>query len=120
MNLVGQAMFFLLPAFAAILKLAYRRRLYVHHLVFSVYLHCFVFLLVAVVATPEAVGLDRVAAVTDLGLLWVPPYLLLGMRRFYTESLAKTVVKFGFVSVAYFILWTLTMAVLMLYSLMTF
>ena len=85
LNRLAQAMFFLLPAFAALLKLAHRRRYYVQHLVFAVYFHSLVFLLVSVVVLPDALGLDGVAEWFAIGLLATPVYLLLAMKRFYAE-----------------------------------
>ena len=117
---MAQAMFFLLPAFAALLKVVYRRRLYMHHLVFSIYLHSFAFLLLALAAIPSAMGLESVSAVTDLAILWIPIYLFLGMRRFYGQSRMKTLLKFGLVSVAYWLLGTVTAGGLLVFSLMTY
>ena len=78
LNRLAQAMFFLLPAFAVLLKLVYLRRLYVHHVVFSVYFHSFVFFVVAFVALPDAVGLSAVSDWLGIALLSIPLYLLLG------------------------------------------
>ena len=103
LNRLAQAMFFLLPFFAALLKLLYRRRLYMHHLIFGVYYHSFVFFLVAFVSVPEALGWETVASWLDVLILYVPVYLLLAMKRFYGESWPKTLLKgaaLGFVYMA--------------------
>ncbi len=101
LNRLPQAMFFLLPVFALLLKLVHRHRLYVHHLVFALYLHSFAFFVVAFVALPGAVGLGGLTNWLAIVLLVIPPYLLLGMKRFYDERWMRTVAKFVFVSVAY-------------------
>ena len=71
---LAQAFFFLLPAFALLLKLAY----------------AFVFLLMTLVSLPNLVGLGPATDWLALLLLWVPVYLLLAMKRFYAESWPKT------------------------------
>ena len=95
------AVFLLLPVFALLLKLVHRRRLYVHHIVFSVYHHSFVFFVVAFVALPQAMRLPEAFDSLGFAVLSIPVYLFLGMRRFYEESWLKTFAKFVFVSVTY-------------------
>lgn len=115
---LAKAMFFLLPAFAVLLKMVYRRRLYVQHLVFTVYYYSFVFLVVAFMLLPDAVGLGWITGWLQISLLAVPPYLLLGMKRFYAESWLKTVAKFVFVSAAYGFMSGVVMVAVLLLSLM--
>ena len=115
---LAKAMFFLLPAFAVLLKMVYRRRLYVQHLVFTVYYYSFVFLVVAFMLLPDAVGLGWITGWLQVSLLAVPPYLLLGMKRFYAESWLKTVAKFVFVSAAYGFMSGVVMVAVLLLSLM--
>ena len=115
---LAKAMFFLLPAFAVLLKMVYRRRLYVQHLVFTVYYYSFVFLVVAFMLLPAAVGLGWITGWLQISLLAVPPYLLLGMKRFYAESWLKTVAKFVFVSAAYGFMSGVVMVAVLLLSLM--
>ena len=119
LNRFAQAMFFLLPAFAVLLKLVNRRRLYVHHLVFSVYLHAFVFLVISLAALPNTVGANEVSNYTGFALLGLPPYLLLGMKRFYDESWVKTVAKFVFVSITYAAVGAATGLALLIGSVLT-
>ena len=104
-----QAMFFLLPVFAVLLKLVHISRLYVHHLVFSVYLHSFVFLVVALVNFPAAVRLSGLTEWMSLAVLGIPLYLLLGMKRFYGDGWVKTLAKFTFVCIAYAFVLSATM-----------
>ena len=77
-NRIAQSMILLLPAFALLLKLVHRRRLYVHHLVFAIYHHSFVFFVVAFVALAPALRLDTVSDWTSFALFTIPLYLLLG------------------------------------------
>ena len=119
LNRLAQAMFFLLPAFAALLKLVHRRRLYIHHLVFAVYLHSFVFLVVAFASFPDAVGLSGVSEWMGIAVFTIPPYLLLGMKRFYDEPWMKTLAKFVFVSVTYSFVGAGTLLAILVVSLLT-
>lgn len=106
---MAQAMFLLLPLFALLLKGLYPRRLYVHHLVFAIYLHSWVFLIVAVTMLPEVLGFPLVSAVLSVILLWAPVYLFLAMRRFYEESRIRTFLKVLVLSNVYVLLASVTM-----------
>jgi hypothetical protein len=89
---LAQVIFLLLPAFALLLKMLYRKRLYVHHLVFSVYFHAFTFAVMIVTTLIELAGWE---VVSNILMLAVPAYLLLGMKRFYRQTWPRTVVKWG-------------------------
>ncbi len=97
------AFFILLPLFALLLKLLYvrRKKNYIRHLVFSVHLHSFMFLLFALIV---AINLMFEGAWT-LGLLWglllVPIYLVLSMKNFYQQNWRKTILKSILVSFVY-------------------
>lgn len=106
---MAQAMFLLLPLFALLLKGLYPRHLYVHHLVFAIYLHSWFFLIVAVTMLPEALGFPIVSAVFSIILLWAPVYLFLAMRRFYGESRIRTFLKVLVLSNVYLLLASVTM-----------
>ena len=95
---VAQVVFVLLPAFALLLKTLYRRRLYVHHLIFSVYFHSFTFAVMIVGTIIEVLGFETMS---DLLLLVVPAYLLLGMKRVYEQSWPRTVIKWGALGMAH-------------------
>ena len=90
-------MFFLVPIFALLLKLAYRDRLYVQHLVYTLYFHVMVFTVLIVVALPDVLGFTRVSQVVGLVQLWIPVYFYLGLRRVYEQSRLKTLLKSGFI-----------------------
>lgn len=119
LNRLAQSMFLLLPAFAGILKLTYRRRLYVHHAIFAIYFHAFVFLLTAAVALPNTLGLPRVSMVTDFVLLLVPFHLVFAMKRFYRESWPRTIFKWVWVSTLYMILGSATLLGILVLSILT-
>ncbi len=119
LNRLTRALFLLLPAFALLLKLAYRRRLYVHHLVFAMYLHSFTFLIVAFVAVPDTMGLTTLGKWISVLLLWIPVYFFLGMRRFYREGWMKTAAKFTGISAIYGLLSMATWIAILVLSLLS-
>jgi hypothetical protein len=88
----------LIPLFALFLKLMYRRRLYVEHLLFSLNLHSLGLILFGI------------AAATGLGLLWalaavgLVVHLILGMGRLYGDTRVWTTLKGGGLLIAYGIL----------------
>ncbi len=108
-NHMGTALFFLLPFFALLLKLLYWRRLYVHHLVFSIYLHSFVFLLFTFSALVGTLPIPFPGDGAGLVMLWIWIYLVLGLRRFYQEFWLKSLLKSGVLLLAYGIALSLTM-----------
>jgi len=89
-------LFLLLPLFALLLALFYRKRrrelFFVDHLVFSLTLHTFAFVvLIAAAIAAQALPGDWVAVPTLGGLAL---YLLLAMKRFYGESWRRSGLKF--------------------------
>ena len=95
------AIFVLLPAFAGIMQLAYRRRrmTYGEHFVFSMHLHAFWFLAALVmVVTPSAVS--------DLVLPATMAYGVWAMRSTYGGGWWPTVLRALFVSTLYFVVLT--------------
>jgi len=113
---LAKSMFVLLPAFAGLLKLLWWKRLYVHHLVFAIYFHSFVFLLVGSVGLPDALGLERLARVTDILLLSVPIYLVVGLRTFYASGWVGTLLKSAVVTATYGVMGVATMLTLLVIS----
>ena len=115
-------MFFMLPAFALLLKVMYlfRRRLYVEHLIVALHSHAFLFLclllgtlfqLLALALKPHAPWLS-----TPLGWLinvlwiWAPIYLLVMQKRVYRQGWPMTVLKYLVVGWCY--CWLLAFAIL--------
>ena len=87
------AMFFLLPIFALILKILYRKHgLYAHHLVFSFYYFSFLFTVFSII-----IGVNFIWDVPDwidwLVSLSVFIYLYIALKRFYQQGWFKTFFK---------------------------
>ncbi len=120
-------MFLFLPLMAALAMLFYwkPRRLYAEHLVMFLHVHSFVFLWLAVNALINfvaALKLPLIGLLGFVGLLliaYVPYYVFRAMRVVYGESRVRTAVKFVAISQLYFILLALTMAVGIVYSMLS-
>ena len=97
-----KVMVLLIPFLSFFLWLIYFRKhkLYVEHLIFVIYTHCFVYLLLTISFL--------------LSLLWEPVfawsflllmiYIIASMKYFYQQSTIKTIFKFVFVSLCYCLL----------------
>jgi hypothetical protein len=83
------AVFLLLPVFALLLYLLYRKtgRFYAEHLIFTLHFHAFAFVALTVnLLLPDALGI--------VAPVWILVYLYLGLRRVYGESRGRTAGKF--------------------------
>lgn len=107
---IPKMMFVLLPAFALSLKLIYLRskRFYIEHLIFSLHLHAFLFLLLTLVLLVELV-LPHAAAVALLAVLAALLYPYFAMRVVYKQSWGKTFVKYNFLAFNYLFLAAFTL-----------
>jgi hypothetical protein len=88
-------MFFLLPAYAVLLKLLYirSRKYFVEHLVFALHLHSMLFILfTAVVLVPEQPQWDWLGNM--LGVLFLT-YYYVALKSFYQQRSVKTFIKFS-------------------------
>lgn len=104
-------LFVLLPLFALLLKLAYafRRRLYMEHLIVALHSHAFL-----CAALLLAMGLDALAGrwspfgtMEKVLFAWMPVYLLLTQKRVYGQGWPLTLLKFAFVGTVYLSLLTI-------------
>ncbi|MDG1729244.1 MAG: DUF3667 domain-containing protein [Algibacter sp.] len=87
------AMFFLLPIFALILKILYRKQgLYAHHLVFSFYFFSFLFTVFSIILAVNFI-VDIPDWIDWLVALSTFIYLYLALRRFYHQGIFKTFFK---------------------------
>ena len=118
LSVVPSTLFVLLPVFALMLKIVYafRRRLYMEHLIVALHSHaflCLALLLMFGLTTLEA----RLAATTGFvrstfNLLeaalwvWMPLYLLLMQKRVYAQGWLMTVLKYSLLGLCYLTLLT--------------
>ena len=94
-------MFFMLPVFALLLALFYRkkRRFYVEHFVFSIHVHVAVFAVFTVLALiPEAL----VGGILNIALLFaLAVYNVVALIRYYGDGAILTTAKWVFLTVSY-------------------
>jgi len=96
------AMFFILPIFALILKLFYRKRgRYAHHLVFSFYFFSFLFTVFSLL-----VGINFITDIPDyidfLIVLSVFFYLVIALKHFYQQGWFKSFLKGSLTTMMFF------------------
>lgn len=113
LNAIPKMMFFLLPLFAVMLKLLYRRpqRLYVEHLIFLLHVHAFGFLLLAPLLLVHP---DWLIVTVFLVL---PVYILAALRVVYKQSWPATLGKFSLLGFGYLFLLSLCIVGTMLAAL---
>jgi hypothetical protein len=95
-DLYSRAMFLLLPLFAIFLKILYRRRFYIDHLVFAVHLFGAMYIVFAFILAFETLA-DRYLIVLLLQvvfLIYMVWYFIRALHTTYDESWGKSVLKF--------------------------
>ena len=114
-----QLMFFLMPVFALLLKLLYRRseQLYLSHLIFAIHFHAFVFLVLIVRLLIYIITESQLSAVL---LVFIPVYLFQGLKRVYSESFFIRLIKSFVLSLSYFSILAFLLLVLVIITIMLF
>jgi hypothetical protein len=121
------AMFVMLPLLAAFMKLFYRRHFYAEHLVFSLHLHSFVFIVLTVLAlTPGAVVAQAQELPQPNPWEWLDITLLtvcygygyLALRRVSGQSWAITLGKYAVLSMLYGLVMTIGMLAVVVITLL--
>jgi hypothetical protein len=92
----SQAMFLLLPMFALILKMFYRRFFYMAHLVFAMHLFSTMFLVFAALLSVESATERSLIALIFQAFLavYILSYFVIALRVTYQEGWVKSTVKF--------------------------
>lgn len=103
LELMSWAFFLLLPIFALILKLFYVRRHqnYMRHLIFSIHIHSFIFLVFAILVGLYLIFSGNLETVSTILFFAVPVYFILALKKFYGQKIGKVIVKFIGVSILY-------------------
>ncbi len=113
------AVFFFLPMFAFFIWMAYIRKKYTYteHLVFGFHIQSLLFILLII-----SFLVDAIFSVSSnwIFILIFSIYLFLAMRKFYQQGFFKTIVKYAFLNVIFFILATFTLAILFTGSIFTY
>lgn len=109
---ISWAFFLLLPLFALLLKLFYIRRKqnYMRHLIFSIHMHAFIYSIMIIIIGLYMSFDANLEAVTAILILTLPIYTIVAMKRFYKQSVRKTIVKFFLISFMYNIVYVLLIA----------
>ena len=99
---VPVAMFIVLPLFALLLKLFYRKSgRYAHHLVFSFYFFAFIFIMFSVMVAIDFI--DVIPGWIDtLIMLSIFLYLIIALKRFYQQGWFKSFVKGSLTTILFF------------------
>lgn len=91
---IPKMLFALLPVFAAIVALFYRKRKYPEHLYFAIHLHAFVFVILTVSTLFKFTRIAPVAmTAVALAMCSLPVYATIAFRRTYGGSVLGTLVK---------------------------
>ena len=102
LDVLARVLFVLVPVFAGIVALFYRRRPLSQHLLFALHLHAAIFLAFSI---RELSNLTRVPLVVDIfgaaTFLWIVAYSLRAFHRVYRESWTKIFVKSLGIAVLY-------------------
>jgi hypothetical protein len=90
-----KAFFAMLPVFAAIMALFYRRRHFAEHLYFSIHVHAFVFSAFGLCLVLQLLHVPRIPYAIAFAIvsLWVPLYTHLAIVRVYGGSQGLTLAK---------------------------
>ena len=110
-ELLPRLLFILVPVFAAIVAIFYRRP-FSQHLVFALHLFAAVFVVMAVRRLANLSGyLPFVAVVEGLAILFVAVYALRAFRSTYDEGWGRVVLKTVGIAVVYLLTGAVAMAV---------
>jgi hypothetical protein len=103
MDTIPISMFFLIPIFALLLKILYRKRgRFAHHMVFSFYFFAFIFLSASIIIIANYI-INIEYWVNILIVLSMLIYLFISLRHFYEQGFFKTFIKTSILSFIYLI-----------------
>ena len=112
---VPRMMFVLVPLFATLTALAFRRRRmrYPQHLAFALHVHAFLFLALLLTLVTRVVKIgwfDAIVVVASFGA--IAAHIVLATRRVYEVSTGGAIAKSSVIAAAYFVAFGLAMAAL--------
>ncbi len=115
-----QIMFLLMPFFALLIKLFYRRSddLYTHHLVFSLHFHTFAFILFVVMILCDITGIGLLRQAASLLVVLIPWYLYRGMKLISGQSRVRTMIKTVILLLFYWVVSTVGIAAMILLTIL--
>ena len=87
-------LFALIPLYAGILAVFYRRRNYPEHLFFAIHLHAFVFIALTLAEVGKFTYRSQVASLMSLAaVIWIVAYAVIALRKVYGGSIQGTIAK---------------------------
>lgn len=101
LKLMSWAFFLLLPVFALILKIFYFKVHFVRHLIFSIYMHSFIFVVLIVIVLLGFILNNTASWPILIVLLTIPGYLILAMKNFFGQRILALLPRFVGVTVIY-------------------
>lgn len=108
------AMFILLPIFALILKVFYYKKgRFAHHLVFSFYFFAFIFAMLTLIVIGNLIWNEFPGWLVTLMVLSIFLYLYVGLKRFYEQGWALSLIKTNVISFL-FLLFVLPFAIIIM------
>ena len=114
-----KVVFAMVPVFAAIACLFYRRRRYLHHLTFALHIHAVVFLTLATTELVQFTWSVRAVQITGIAatlfLVW---YVLRALRVTYGGGLLATLAKSLGLATLYMLVWAPVMAAVLAWAVM--
>ncbi|MCX6244296.1 MAG: DUF3667 domain-containing protein [Bacteroidetes bacterium] len=98
----SKLIFLFIPVFAAILKLFYlrRKKLYFEHLIFSLHLHAFIFLLFVMYLLIELIFPLNLFYIIMIILV----YGFIALKKYYGQAFGKTMAKMLLISLSYLLI----------------
>lgn len=101
-EMMPRVLFALVPVYAAIIAIFYRKRKYPEHLYFGLHLHAFIFVALTLSAAAKFTHSQRVAGIVGaLVAVWIIGYSLAAARRVYGGSWLRIAAKGVAVSMLY-------------------
>ncbi len=114
LKLMSWAFFLLLPVFALILKLFYRKVHFVRHLIFSIYMHSFIFIVFILVVLLSIIFENSANWLGFVLFLTIPVYLVIAMKQFFGQRILAVLPRFFGVTFFYSIVFLIvSMAVIL-------
>jgi len=107
---ISYAFFLLLPIFALLMKFVYIRRKqnYMRHLVFSIHIHSFIFLVLTLILGMFLfIEGEEMLKLSFVIVLLIPLYIIIAIKKVYGQSVRKVIAKFFVVSFLYNIIFFL-------------
>lgn len=114
LKLLSWAFFLLLPVFALILKLFYFRVHFVRHLIFSIYMHSFIFVVLIVIVLLGFILNNAASWPVIIVFLTIPVYQVIAMKNFFGQRILAVLPRFVGVTVLYNLIFFIVLSFVVL------